>query len=126
MKDHLKAGWKALLVTAVLPVVAVLFSAAVSSSAGGEDLTLLRLDSSRFVFLQTCSQCHEPERGYLVIDNPEEWAATVTRMLVKDGGHITLEKVNQFALIMKYGTEYKRNQKVFFEDKALLQLIYRV
>lgn len=118
MKEHFKGGRKALLVASTAAFVIMWLAAAVRTFAGGEDLTLLRLDSSRFMFLQVCSECHEPERGYLVIDDPGEWAATVSRMMGKGEGHVTLEKVSQYVLIMRYGTEYKRYQEAFFEARC--------
>lgn len=118
MKEYLRGGRKALLVVLSLPFCMLWLAAAVCYSADGKDLTLLRIDSFRFMFLQVCSQCHEPERGYLVIGDPGDWAATVSRMLVRGQGHVTLEKVNQFAMIMKYGNEYQHYQEAFFEARC--------
>ncbi len=104
----------------LLPAAVALFwaSAAVSPSAPQEDLTLLRINSSRFMFLQVCSQCHEPERGYLVIGDPEEWAAAVWRMAGRVRGHITLSRVSQTSEVLKYGSEYSRYQRAFFEKRC--------
>lgn len=118
MKGSFKGEAKALPVFSIVPLLIVLLTASVCYSAGTEDLTLLRIDSTRFMFLQVCSQCHEPERGYQVISDPGEWAATVSRMLVRGSGHITLEKVSQFAKVVKYSSDYHHYQKAFFEARC--------
>lgn len=115
MNAHFKPmSGKTLLVLSVA-VLALGLSGTVFSSAEMEDLTLLRIDSPRFTFLQECSRCHEPERGYQVIGNRMKWEPTVRYMAGKNNGWITPAHMNE---ILRYGSEYPEYQQAFFHERC--------
>lgn len=85
------------------------------SLAGSDGLPEPPKTASRGVFLDKCSRCHEPERGYEVIEDYREWVLIVARMSIKDRSWIAPEEVRQ---IIAYHGSYLGDGITLFTERC--------
>lgn len=103
-----------------VPILVLTFASLLSLPAGSltaadgeEGVSSAR--ASRNLFLDKCSYCHEPERGYAVITGRKEWAVTVARMAVKDRAWIPASDVKR---LLAYQADYPAVQQAVFGKKC--------
>jgi len=83
--------------------------------ADDESLTLLRIESPRFVFLQHCSRCHEPGRAYRAAFDGATWRQTVHRMA---GWHNTYIDRESEERIVGYLGDIAAYREAFFAARC--------
>ena len=71
------------------------------------------MEQGRALFVEKCSACHDPQRAFSVIKDPEIWAQTIKRMQYYSQGAISNEEAE--VLVSFHITEQQREINAFKE-----------
>jgi len=102
---------------AVLWAVALIFAGANEAgfATGSPARAETILHTSRDLFLEKCSRCHEEERAYDIISHRLNWMRTVASMAVKNRSWMPPEAVED---ILHYRTYYPIHMRALFQHRC--------